>query len=161
MDYSACTPNNTYILIQTKLQFLLQVFFEEHNLIIMDYSACTPKTVCYYCSISFISSSSWFYFCTLLFTNEVSVLYSMYLFYFQARPSGSLPLLCLYPSLLVPKITFPDTLWCISRLLYSSLGLPGLILQIHLFQAPNISIYSLLYLFFPSSLGLAFTFLEL
>lgn len=114
----------------------------------MHYSAWTPNTACYY-SISCVSSSCQFHFCNLLFTSAVWVLHFIYFLYFSASPSGNLPLLCLYPSLLVPKITFPHTLWCISCLLYSSLGLPSLILQLHLFQAPNISIYSLLYLFFP------------
>lgn len=92
---------NTHILIQTKSWFSLQVFFEEHNLIIMDYSACTTNTACYYCSISCVAPS--FHFCTLLFTNAVSVLYSVYLLYFSDSLSGNLPLLHFYPSLFVPK----------------------------------------------------------
>lgn len=119
----------------------------------MDYSACSPITACYHCSISCVSSS-WFHFCTLLLTNTVSVVHSTFLLCFSDSLSGNLPLLHLHPSLFVSKITFPNILWYISCLLYCSLGLPGLILHLHLFQAPNIvtwelPIYYLLSLFFP------------
>lgn len=70
----------------------------------MDYSACTPNTACYYCFISHVSSSSQFTFCTLHFTNAVSILHSIYLLYFSDSLSGNIPLLLLYPSLFIQKI---------------------------------------------------------